>query len=379
MSTTLPFTKSEPLTMGVELELQILNTRDYDLTRAIDELLRMVEKKLIAGDAKHEITQGMLEISTAVHHNHGTVLEELQHIRDTVARQARRLNVAIAGGGTHPFQRWQDQKLVSKPRFLHLHSVYGYLTQQFTVFGQHVHIGVPNGDAALRVAQGLARYVPQFIALSASSPFSMGVDTGFNSARLNVVNAFPLTGLPPQVGSWRDFEAYFERLRVMGVVESMKDFYWDIRPKPEYGTVEVRVFDTPLSVERAAALAGFVQTLAARILDSDRDEPNGHGEVYAYNRFLACRYGLEAEIIDPASAQRRPLHQDILNTLDQVETLAHSLGAGAAIAHLRAIVGAGVNDSTWLRMQYAKASSLNEVARLQSDRWMASQEVAAVA
>lgn len=378
MSTTLPFTKSEPLTLGVELELQILNTRDYDLTRAADELLRMVEKKLVAGDAKHEITQGMLEISTAVHHNHRTVLEELQHMRDTVVKQARRMNVAIAGGGTHPFQRWQDQKLVSKPRFLHLHSVYGYLTQQFTVFGQHVHIGVPSGDAALKVAQGLARYVPQFIALSASSPFSMGVDTGFNSARTNVVNAFPLTGLPPDVGSWQEFEAYFEKLRVMGVVESMKDFYWDIRPKPEYGTVEVRVFDTPLTVERAAALAGYAQTLAARILDGQDQAPSSNREVYAYNRFLACRYGLDAEIIDPIASQRRVLHQDIARTLDQVETLAHSLGAGSAISHLRAIIGAGVNDSTWLRMQHAKASGLSEVARLQSDRWMGEREVAPV-
>jgi carboxylate-amine ligase len=205
------------------------------------------------------------------------------------------------------------------------------------------------------------------------------VDTGFNSARLNVVNAVPLTGLPPNVPTWTAFEEYFERLRVMGVVESMKDFYWDIRPKPEYGTVEVRVFDTPLSVERAAALAGYAQTLAAKILDAPDEQFESHGEVYAYNRFLACRYGLDAEIIDPRVSQRRTLHQDIASTLDEVETLAHSLGAGAAIAHLRAIIGAGVNDSTWLRLQHAKASSLNEVARLQSERWMGEREVAPVA
>ena len=152
------------------------------------------------------------------------------------------------------------------PRFHELSALYGYLTKQFTIFGQHIHIGCPDADAALLMLHRMSRYIPHFIALSASSPFVQGHDTAFDSARLNSVFAFPLSGRAPCVLTWQAFEAYFDKMTATGVVKSMKDFYWDIRPKPEFGTIEIRVFDTPLTIERAAALAGYVQSLAAWML-----------------------------------------------------------------------------------------------------------------
>ena len=199
------------------------------------------------------------------------------------------------------------------------------------MFGQHVHIGVRSGDEAVRLAHALARYVPHFIALSASSPFAGGADTQFDSSRLNVVNAFPLAGFMPYVADWDEFEHYFGEMQGFGIVESMKDFYWDIRPKPEYGTIEIRVFDTPLTVARAAELAAYAQALAARVREDPSWSPHpSQYLVYSYNRFQACRFGFGATIVDPSTREHRPLADEIVATLTRVAPHAERLGGGDA-------------------------------------------------
>jgi carboxylate-amine ligase len=186
-----------------------------------------------------------------------------------------RLNVGVCGGGTHPFQHWSERKIFSKPRFKEVSALYGYLAKQFTIFGQHIHVGCESGDDAMFLLHSLNRYVPQFIALAASSPFVQRRDTLFHSARLNSVFAFPLSGRAPFTLSWDAFErGYFTRMEHTGIVKSMKDFYWDIRPKPEYGTIELRVCDTPLTVERAAALAVYLQALCHRLLRREDPAPS---------------------------------------------------------------------------------------------------------
>ncbi len=252
----LPFKLSQPLTLGIELELQIVNSRDYNLTRGASDLLGALAKSKHPGDIKPEITESMIEMSSSVHERHVKLVAELRTMRDAVAAAARKLNLGIAGGGTHPFQRWNDRRIYDTERFNHLAGLYGYLAKQFTVFGQHIHVGCADGDEAVYLTHALSRYVPHFIALAASSPFQQGEDTLFDSSRLSVVNAFPLSGTMPLVRSWEEFEAYFSRMQGFGIVKSMKDFYWDIRPKPEFGTVEIRVCDTPLSVDRAARRCG---------------------------------------------------------------------------------------------------------------------------
>ena len=181
-----------------------------------------------------------------------------------------------------------------------------------------MHVGCPDADAALLMLHRMSRYIPHFIALSASSPFVQGQDTQFDSARLNSVFAFPMSGRAPFTLSWDEFGKFFAKTTRTGVVKSMKDFYWDIRPKPEYGTIEIRVFDTPLTVERAAALAGFVQSLASWFLQEQPFMPQEDDYmVYTYNRFQACRFGLDAVYVDPPTGQHMPLRDHILQTLTQ--------------------------------------------------------------
>ncbi len=263
-----PFKESESCSLGVELELQLLSPHDFDLTRGAPDLISLLSRRRHAGEVKPEITQSMIEVSTSVHDDLESLVGELRAVRDDLLAAADLLNLVVCGGGSHPFQHWSDRSIVETPRFSHLSELYGYLAKQFTVFGQHVHIGCPSGDDAMYLLHSLSRYVPHFIALSASSPFFQGAETAFDSSRLNSVFAFPLSGRAPSLLRWNDFRAYFEKMEELGIVASMKDFYWDIRPKPEYGTVEVRVCDTPLTVERAAVLAAYMQALSLYLLET---------------------------------------------------------------------------------------------------------------
>jgi carboxylate-amine ligase len=313
----------------------------------------------------------MIEVNTSVHLNFETLRAELLEIRDVVSKAAAQLNLRIAGGGSHPFHKWSDRRIYPTERFKHLLSVYGYLAKQFTVFGQHIHVGVPDGDAAIYLAHALSRYIPHFIALSASSPFQQGTDTDFQSSRLNTVSAFPLSGTLPLVHTWSEFVAYFEKMQRFGIVESMKDFYWDTRPKPEFGTVEIRVLDTPLTVEHAARLAAYAQTLAHYLL-TQRQLPTSDDVylVYKYNRFQACRYGVGGAYIDAQTQTRRTLQRDILDTLELLRPHARTLNTEAPLSALRTEVEASQSDAAWLRDAYQKLGSLNDVARRQSEQWM---------
>lgn len=364
------FSTSQPLTLGVELELQIVNNDDYDLAPVSGDLLRLMAKHRIPGDVKPEITSSMIELSTGVCASHGQALAELGEIRDALVHCAERLDVSLCGGGTHPFQHWTRRRIFETPRFHELSALYGYLSKQFTVFGQHVHVGCPSADEALVLLHGMSRFIPHLIALAASSPFVQGEDTGFDSARLNSVFAFPLSGRAPFVQTWADFETFFGKMTRTGVVTGMKDFYWDIRPKPEFGTIEVRVLDTPLTIEKAAALAGFIQCLA-RWLTLEKPFTLSEDDYlpYTFNRFQACRFGLDGTFVDPATGEHRVLRDDLATLLGRLDNHAADLGAEPALQLLRQEIAGTGNDAAWLRRLEQEHHLLPEVVRRATQRW----------
>lgn len=364
------FHKSAALSLGVELELQLVNTHDYDLAPYAEDMLRLMHKIPLPGAVVPEMTSSMIEISTGVCNSSSEVLGQLSQIRDALVKSADKLNIAVVGGGTHPFQQWHERRIYDKPRFRELSELYGYLSKQFTIFGQHVHVGCPNADSALLTLHRMSRYIPHFIALSASSPYVQGQDTAFDSARLNSVFAFPLSGRAPFALTWDDFTVYFDKMTRTGVVKSMKDFYWDIRPKPEFGTIEIRVFDTPLTVERATALAGFVQSLASWFMNEQPFMPTEDDYlVYTYNRFQACRFGLDAVYVDPATGGHMPLREHILMTMEQIARHAGAVGAGASLHLLQTSVERSDNDARWLREKQGEERLLAEVIRQAAQRF----------
>jgi carboxylate-amine ligase len=371
MTQSLEFHRSERLTLGVELELQLVDHRDGDLTRAASDLVTITQARYPQLDIKLEITESMIEVATGIQRGYAGVLGDLRALRDAVCECAALLNVGVCGGGAHPFQSWTERHIVAAPRMNYISDLYGYLAKQFTVFGQHVHVGCPDGDAAIRLVHGLSRYIPQFIALAASSPFLRGTDTAFDCARMNTVAAFPLSGRMPFVLDWEQFNVYFEKMRSTGVVQSMKDFYWDILPKPEFGTVEVRVFDTPLSIERAATLASYVQGVARLVLaNSDAVIDEDAYLVYSFNRFQACRFGLRGEIVDPETRARVRLDNDVRSTIERINALEPGL-AEPALVDLEHCLTRG-NDSSWLRAELDRAGSLEMLVKAATQRFLQS-------
>jgi glutamate---cysteine ligase / carboxylate-amine ligase len=374
----LPFTPSTPFTMGIELELQLVNRRNYNLATDAVDLLSGIDSEELKKQIKLEITQGMIELNSGIHTRVDHLLEELGALRGALIGSAQRLNIDVAGGGAHPFQRWSEQRITPSERFHELHKKYGYLAKTFTVFGQHIHVGVPNGDDAMYLTHGFACFVPHFIALSAASPFYQGVDTEFDSSRSNVVRAFPLAGTMPVLTRWSEFEAYYDELMQIGIISSMKDFYWDIRPKPEYGTVEIRVCDTPLTLELAALLGCYAQLLARWLLtERPLEIREDFYMLYQYNRFEASRYGLEGNIVSLGQPGRlmpkQPIYVHLLERLQDLKRYVQNEAEDRALRRLSHLAYERVNDARWLRDTFRQSGSHSDLMRLSAALWMNQQ------
>lgn len=366
------FHVSEPFTLGVELELQVVNPPGYDLSQDSSRLIETVQSGIKAGEVKHDITESMLEIATGVCRDISQAAHQFSAMQQTILQGAAEHHVQICGGGTHPFQKWQRQEVCSDERYQHTLEMFGYLVQQATVFGQHVHVGCPSGDDAIYLLHGLSRFVPHFIALSATSPYMQGTDTRFASSRLNIFSAFPDNGHAPWVTNWQEFEGLFRRLSSTSMINSIKDLHWDIRPSPHFGTVEVRVMDTPLTLSHAINLAGFIQALSHWLL---AERPFKHQErdylLYKFNRFQACRYGLEGLITDVHSGEQYTIAEDLTRLLEKLAPWADKLSAGSALDELANVVKRGKSEAQLMREFVADGGSLIGLVQKHAEIWAA--------
>ncbi|MBC7488907.1 MAG: glutamate--cysteine ligase [Glaciimonas sp.] len=372
---SLPFVPSQPFTMGIELELQLVNRRNYNLASDAVDLLTWIEPRDLQKQIKLEVTQGMIELNSGIHTSVATLIEELKALRAALNKGAQYLNIDVSGGGAHPFQHWNEQRITPGARFNRTHEKYGYLAKTFTVFGQHIHIGVPNGDDAMYLTHAFSRFVPHFIGLSAASPFYQGADTQFESSRSNVVRAFPLSGTAPVSHRWTQFEKYYNELHQIGIVDSIKDFYWDIRPKPEYGTVEIRVCDTPLTIEHAAHLGCYAQLLARWILTERPFMINDDFYLlYQFNRFEASRYGLKGSYathgVTLATSFKQSIYAHLLTHLQDMERYTQNDAERLTLKRLSHMANARLSDAEWLRKTFVERGSLNDMMRLSSKLWM---------
>jgi carboxylate-amine ligase len=364
----IPFISSAPNSLGIELELQLIDPRTFDLTVASDELLAQMVDHPIIDRVKPEITRSMIELNSSVHEHPMGLQAEMHEMRDALCEAADEVGILIAGGGAHPFMRWQERAISDTPRFQYLAEMYGYLARQFTVFGQHIHLGVRSGDEAVSLVRRLSPYVPHFIALSASSPYCEGVDTLFSCCRLNAVNSFPLAGhMPADITDWYRFEAHLAQLRSFGLAESIKDLYWDIRPKPEFGTVELRICDTPLTIDRACQLAAFAQALS--VLSLREAEPASTAWLtYRSNHFQACRFGLQGSYVTP-DGERRRLIDHLRALFVRLMPVAEELGTGDMLTTLREDTIRYGNDARWLRNQFHRLRELPLVVEAMASVW----------
>lgn len=372
----LPFASSMPFSLGIKLELQLLARGDYTLATDAHELPTRLASHHFQNQIKPEVALGMVEIKSGVHARADQLMDELKELRNALIKSIQRTNIDVAGGGAHPFQCLSDQRHPPHLCFRDVHEKYGYLAKTCTVFGQHIHVGVANGDDALYLTHGFARFVPHFIALSAASPFYKGMDTSFDSSRSNVVGTFPLAGTVPLVTRWRDFESCYHELRQIGIIRSMQDFYWDVRPKPEYGTVEIRVCDTPLTLEHAALLACYAQ-LIARWLLAERPfviDDNFYS-FYQANRLESSRHGLNGEIAVPvndnaAAPCKQSIFSSVVECLNTLKRYAANESDLLFLRRLRQIAFAKLNDACRLRNVFLQRGSLKDVMQMSAQIWM---------
>ena len=363
-----PFTVSRLGTMGIELELMVLDRLTYDLLPAAPDILRLLDMQAKDWVATPEITTSMLEVATSILDGYGPAAAQIEEIRVSVQKAAFNVGAAISGGGAHPFQKWNEQRIYPKERYRESAKKYGYLAKMFTVFGMHVHIGIADADEAIRVCAWLTQRAPLFIALSANSPCWQGEDSGFCSARSNVVGAFPMSGtMPSHIRSWDDFAGHFARLAQHGIVNSIKDFYWDVRPKPEYGTVELRVLDTPLRPAYAAALACYARELCLEVCARPGAWPGDDSrELYAWNRFNAAKDGVEAQWINPCTGIARPVREVVQDDLARLGARSCDPGFGEARRMIEQLMRDG-GQARWLTAQMAAGAGMNDLSRVASE------------
>ncbi|WP_437891196.1 YbdK family carboxylate-amine ligase [Phytobacter sp. V91] len=368
------FHVSAPFTLGIELELQVVNPPEYDLSQDSSALIDAVKSQVQAGEIKHDITESMLEIATGICRDIDQAAHQLSAMQQIILQAANTCHVGICGGGTHPFQNWQRQEISNDERYHRTLETFGYLMQQATVFGQHVHVGCPDGDDAIYLLHGLSRFVPHFIALSAASPYMQRTDTRFASSRLNIFSAFPDNGPMPWVSNWQEFTGLFRLLSTTRMVESIKDLHWDIRPSPHFGTVEVRVMDTPLTLSHAIDMAGFIQAIAHWLL---AERPFKHQAsdylLYKFNRFQACRFGLEGIITNVHTGEQSTIADDIERMLEKVAPWGEKLNAGSAISELGRFVKRGKSEAQLMRDFVADGGSLTGLVQKHTEIWAAGQ------
>jgi carboxylate-amine ligase len=365
-----PFKKSKPASIGTELELQIIDNQYFTLTQRSKELIRNLKEGPHKKHIKPEITQSMIEINSTIHTSTTTLYEELLDLQKYLHELTESMDVCFSGGGTHPLQRWSRQKIFPTRRYKDFLHKFRYLSKKATVFGQHVHVGCASGEDSLYLTHVLARYVPQFLALSGASPFYEGIDSGFVSSRATIFTAFPMSGVAPYLENWAQFSEYYYKMRHLGIIETMKDVHWDIRPKPEFGTVEIRVFDTPLTLRKAVRIAAYTQALAMYLLEKRPIELSKDlYYLYNYNRFQAARYGYDGEFINPYTKERISIRDDILLTIPHLLPYAAQVGSTEFLNELQQEVEQKLNDAAILRNLFKEMGSYPKIVAEVCKQW----------
>ena len=330
-SDELQFRPSLEPTLGVEIELQILDRDSGDLSPGAVPIIKACQQEKIEGVAA-ELMQSMIEVKTGVCKTVDEARDQLFARTRKVRNIATSLGYELAMGSTHPFHRTTTSTVYPDERYERIRDRLGWLTYQRVMFGLHVHIGMPSGDMAIGAINLLMQYIPHLIAVSASSPFWQGVDTGLASSRIALYRLLPHAGLPLHFRDWKEFRNYCNVMTDCNTITSFKDIYWDIRPRPDFGTIEFRICDIPMTITETLRLVALIHSLTVAGLRLLQERPRlRRGDIKRHwiaveNKWLATRYGLQALYIRTPSGKRRPLVKDLADQLKRLAPIAKEVG-----------------------------------------------------
>ena len=363
------FGRSPEFSLGVEEEFQLLDAESYELVSRFQEVSEAAGSERV----KAELLQSVVEASTRVARTVGEAIEDARDLRRRLRDGAHERGTLVVGAGTHPFSRYEHQEVTDAPRYVQLMEAMRWVAERELVFGLHVHVGLDSPQKAIAVANALRTWLPELLALSANSPFWQGRDTGLASTRTKVFETFPRSGLPPAFASFEEFELLVDR----GVkTRSFADYtfiWWDLRPHPKLGTIEVRVCDAQTRLESVAAIVALVQSLVCTL--AERYERGGTLPIQPLtlideNKWRATRYGLDGDLIDLERDEERPARDALAALVELAAPAAERLRCSRELLEVERICERGAGADEQRRAHDEAQQSLLAVAQ-----WLAAETV----
>src|SRR3954466_5903166 len=350
-------------TLGIEEELMIVDEETLDLSNSIERLLSDLGDVPTEGEVKPELMEGVCEIATTPVRNTVEAGAQLRSLRRTVNQVAQQNGLAIGSAGPHPFALWEDSRVVARPRYRDLISGLQFVARQELIFGIHVHVGVDDPDKAIHVTNGMRVHAPLLLALSANSPFWRGDNTGLESTRTPVFRAFPRVGIPPRYDDFADWARRIQFMVESKVIGDYTYLWYDVRPHPNFGTVEVRVMDSQTRVEQTLALAALVQAMVKELcehFDSGEELSRYPYEMLDENKWLAARHGLDAQLVDLPKQERVATSELTRRVVDRLREHAQDLGSAGELEGIEDLLDRG-NGATRQVVVYEANHDLKEV------------------
>jgi carboxylate-amine ligase len=339
--------------IGIEEEYQTIDPETRDLRSHIQAEIVQKGKMILAERVKPEMHQSVVEIGTSVCHTVGEAKAEIRMIRQQMVRLAHENGLRLSAGGSHPFAEWRDQAIYPDERYRIIVEDMAMVARANLIFGLHVHVGVEDRETAIQLMNGARYFLPHLLALSANSPFWLGMDTGFQSYRCKVFERFPRTNIPDLYQSWSEFEDYVNLLIRTNCIDNAKKIWWDIRPHPHYPTLEFRVCDMPMRLEETICIAAVCQAVIAklyRLHEQNLSFRHYSRALIMENKWRAARYGLDGKIIDFGKQTEVPARELMYELMEFVSDVVAELGSIEEVGYIRQILERGNGATRQLRV-----------------------------
>jgi carboxylate-amine ligase len=352
----------DQFTLGIEEEFQIVDPVTRELRSHVSEFLE--EGRMILGEQiKPEMIQSMIEVGTGVCQNIQEARADISNLRGVIASLAEKNGLKIVAASTHPISRWQDQKIFDDERYELLVQELQTVARSLLIFGVHVHVGIPDRERQIHIMNASRYFLPHVLALTTSSPFWMGHNTGLKSYRSEIFKQFPRTDIPDHFDSYPGFQRYVELLVKTGCINDGKKIWWDCRPHPVFPTLEFRICDIPTRVDDTVAIAALFQAIVAKL--TKLIEKNLGFRLYRRmliqeNKWRAVRWGLEGKMIDFGKQKEVPTRDLVLELLDFVDDVLDDLGSRKEVEHIHTILQRGTSAEEQLRV-YGETNDLKAV------------------
>ena len=332
------FNGSPKHTIGVELELSLIDRETRGLTPVAPKIFEVFPDHM---HIKQELFQTIVEVTTGICDTVDDARKDLTGTIEQLRAVVDPLGVGLMCTGTHPFSHWSELPVTDKVRYQNLVHGMAWPARRLLICGQHVHVGVPSGEHAIALMNSLSSFIPHLLALSASSPYWLGLETGLASCRTKIFEGLPTAGLSPEVKNWNEFVTLMRTLLNAEAINSIQEIWWDIRPHPTFGTVEIRIFDGINTMDEVCALTAMVQSLVAylcELYDAGEDLPRLRGWTIRENKWRAARHGDEALLVRNEQGDQATCTELLAETLEEIEPFAEKLGCKDDLANIANIL-----------------------------------------